>query len=52
MSDIFNLNETWAQDKIHILVGTLVDENFTYHLVPVLAPNHKQHILSPAKVVK
>jgi len=23
---------------------------FTYHLVPVLAPNYKQHILSPAKV--
>jgi hypothetical protein len=23
---------------------------FTYHLVPVLAPNCKQHILSPAKV--
>jgi len=25
---------------------------FTYHLVPVLAPNYKQHILSPAKVRK
>jgi hypothetical protein len=26
---------------------------FTYHLlVPVLAPNYKQHILSPAKVEK
>jgi hypothetical protein len=23
---------------------------FTYHLVPVLAPSYKQHILSPAKV--
>jgi hypothetical protein len=23
---------------------------FTCHLVPVLAPNYKQHILSPAKV--
>jgi hypothetical protein len=23
---------------------------FTYHPVPVLAPNYKQHILSPAKV--
>jgi hypothetical protein len=22
---------------------------FTYHLVPVLAPNYKQHILSPAE---
>jgi hypothetical protein len=26
--------------------------NFTYQLVPVLAPNYKQHILSPAKVRK
>jgi hypothetical protein len=25
---------------------------FTYHLVPVLAPNCKQHILSPAEVRK
>jgi hypothetical protein len=25
---------------------------FTYHLVPVLAPNYKQHILSPAEVRK
>jgi hypothetical protein len=25
---------------------------FTYHLVPVLTPNYKQHILSPAKVRK
>jgi hypothetical protein len=25
---------------------------FTYHLVPVLALNYKQHILSPAKVRK
>jgi hypothetical protein len=25
---------------------------FTYHLVLVLAPNYKQHILSPAKVTK
>jgi hypothetical protein len=25
---------------------------FTYRLVPVLAPNYKQHILSPAKVRK
>jgi hypothetical protein len=27
-------------------------EYFTYHLVPVLSPNYKQHILSPAKVRK
>jgi hypothetical protein len=25
---------------------------FTYHLVPVLVPNYKQHILSPGKVRK
>jgi hypothetical protein len=25
---------------------------FTYHLLPVLAPNYKQHILSPAEVRK
>jgi hypothetical protein len=25
---------------------------FTYQLVPVLAPNYKQHILSPAEVIK
>jgi hypothetical protein len=25
-------------------------KHFTYHLVPVLAPNCKQHVLSPAKV--
>jgi hypothetical protein len=27
-------------------------KRFTYHLVPVLAPNCKQHILSPAEVIK
>jgi hypothetical protein len=27
-------------------------EYFTYRLVPILAPNYKQHILSPAKVSK
>jgi hypothetical protein len=27
-------------------------KHFTYHLVPVLARNHKQHILSPAEVRK
>jgi hypothetical protein len=25
---------------------------FTLHLVPVLAPKYKQHILSPAKILK
>jgi hypothetical protein len=47
----FILDEMWAQNKIYILdilVGTL--KCFTYPLVPVLAPNYKQHILSPAEV--
>jgi hypothetical protein len=25
---------------------------FIYRLVPILAPNYKQHILSPAKLIK
>jgi hypothetical protein len=29
-----------------------MSQYFTYHLVPVLAPNCKQHILSPAKARK
>jgi hypothetical protein len=53
MRDIFILNETLVQDKIYILVGTLLDRNiFTYYLVPVLAPNYKQHIFLLAKVRK
>jgi hypothetical protein len=44
------LNKIWKQDKI-ILAGNFAwFKYFTYHLVPVLAPNYKQHILSPAKV--
>jgi hypothetical protein len=27
-------------------------KHFTYHLVLILAPNYKQHILSPAEVTK
>jgi hypothetical protein len=49
MRDIyFELN----MDTHYIYIG----RNFTwlkystYHLVPVLTPNYKQHILSPAKV--
>jgi hypothetical protein len=52
MRDIFILNEIWAQGKIYILVGAAWLKYFTYHLVPVLAPSYKQHILSPAKVRK
>jgi hypothetical protein len=53
--DISILNEIWAQSKICIFY---FDRHFawlkyfSYHLVPVLAPNYKQHILSPAKVRK
>jgi hypothetical protein len=36
MRDIFILNKIRVQD----------------HLVPVLTPNYKQHVLSPAKVRK
>jgi uncharacterized metal-binding protein len=49
----FILNEIWAQDKMYILVGTLLGWNILFincDLVPILAPNYKQHILSPAKV--
>jgi hypothetical protein len=35
----------------HILVGTWLKYS-TYQLVPVLASNYKQHILSSAKVKK
>jgi hypothetical protein len=35
---------------MYILGGTL--KHFTYHSVPVLAPNYKQNILSLAKVRK
>jgi hypothetical protein len=52
---IFLLNEIWAQDKIYIFVENLPGSNIlfnTYQLVPALAPNSKQHILSPVKVRK
>jgi len=38
-----------GRQKIHIFTGTIL---FTYRLVAALAPNYKQHILSPAKVRK
>jgi hypothetical protein len=53
MRDISILNEIWVQGKI----PTYFDSHFawlkyfTYRLRPVLAPNYKQHILSPAKVI-
>jgi hypothetical protein len=51
MRNIFILNEIWTQDKIYISVGTFaLVELFHLSLIPVLAPNYKQHILSPAEV--
>jgi hypothetical protein len=50
MRDILILNEILTQDKIYICMRLLGFNYFTYHSVPVLAPNYKQHILSPAKV--
>jgi hypothetical protein len=37
--------------KIYILVVTWL-KYFTYHLVTILTPNYKQHILSPTKLRK
>jgi hypothetical protein len=51
MRDMFILNEIWRQDTIHILVRTLLGWYILLVTsVPVLAPNYKQYILSPAKV--
>jgi hypothetical protein len=52
MRDLVVLNEVWAQGNIYF--GRHFDwlKYFTYHLISVLAPNHKQHILSPAEVTK
>jgi hypothetical protein len=50
--NIFILNEIRAQDKIYIFWEALPLVKIFYlsPLVPVLAPNYKQHISSPAKV--
>jgi hypothetical protein len=52
MRDMFISREIWVQGKIYILIGTLFAwfKYFTYRLVQLVAPNYKQHILSPAKV--
>jgi hypothetical protein len=47
MRETFILKEILTQEKIICFGG-----HFACHLVPVLAPNYKQHILSPAKVGK
>jgi hypothetical protein len=50
--DMFILNEIWVQDKIYIWYALCVVKYFTYHLVRLLAPNCKQHILLTAKFKK
>jgi hypothetical protein len=52
MRDIFTLNEILMQGKIYFERHFTWLKHFTYRLVPVLAPNYKQHILSPTKVRK
>jgi hypothetical protein len=49
MRFIFIFNKIWTQDKIDISVGTCVVK-IVHFSVPVLAPNQKKHILSPAQV--
>jgi hypothetical protein len=51
---IFILNEIWHKINIYFGEHFACLKYFTYHLllVPVLAPNYKQHILSPATVRK
>jgi hypothetical protein len=51
MRDIFILNQIWAHGKFVYRYFAWM-KYFTYQLVPVLAPNYKQHILSSAKVTK
>jgi hypothetical protein len=51
---IFILYEMWVQDKVIIYFGNRFAwlKYFTCRLVPVLAPNYKQDILSLAEVRK
>jgi hypothetical protein len=46
MGEIFILNKIWVPDKIYFDRHFAWLKYFTYHLVPILAPNCKQHILS------
>jgi hypothetical protein len=52
MMDIFILDDIWVQNKYILCSNLAFLKYFTYHLVPALAPNYKQHILSPAEVRK
>jgi hypothetical protein len=36
MTDTFTLNQIWAQDKIHILVGALLNRNTKLSLLHTL----------------
>jgi hypothetical protein len=47
---MFVFNEIWAQGKICFDRLFACLKYFTHRLVPVLAPNYKQHILSPDKI--
>jgi hypothetical protein len=44
--DIFILNEIWAQHKTYFGKHFAWKTCFTYHLVTVLAPKYKRHILT------
>jgi hypothetical protein len=48
MRDTFILKEVWAQHETFFKQYAWMT-HFTYHLVPVLALNYKQPILSLAK---
>jgi hypothetical protein len=52
MWDIFILNEIRAQGKIYFGTHFSCLKYFTYHLVPVLVQNYKQHILSMVTVTE
>jgi hypothetical protein len=50
--NIFIVNEIWAHIGLYFIRHFAWLKYFSYHLVLVLAPNNKQHILSPAEVRK
>jgi hypothetical protein len=52
MRYLFILDEIWTQDKIYIYFCRHFAwlKYFTYQLLPILAPNYKQHNLSPYKI--
>jgi hypothetical protein len=52
MREVLILNAIWAQGKKYFdrLFAWL--KYYIYHLISILAPKYKQHILSPANVRK